>query len=49
LIIAFAVACNDSNNKDTNAMKLSGDNATPYTWPEEDEKGILVRVYRKHG
>ena len=41
MIIAFAVACNDSSNKDKNAMKLSGDNATLYTWPEEDEKEFL--------
>jgi hypothetical protein len=22
-------------------LKLAGDNATPYTWPEEDEKEFL--------
>ena len=42
LVIAFAVACNDTNTKDTNALKLAGDNATPYTWPEEDEKEFLA-------
>jgi hypothetical protein len=41
LIIAFAIACNDSNTKDTNAMKLAGDNGIPYKWSEEDEKEFL--------